>query len=120
MKEVDEEIVIGNLLRWGVLIAALIVGFGGCLYLIHYGKDMPNYSVFRGEPSDFTSLAGIFSGAASFHRRAIIQLGLVALIFTPVARVALLMILFLRRRDFLYAAITLVVFLMLIFSLTAG
>jgi uncharacterized membrane protein len=38
--------IIGNLLRIGVLIPALVVLFGGSLYLIRHGSTLPEYRVF--------------------------------------------------------------------------
>jgi uncharacterized membrane protein len=51
---------------------------------------------------------------------AIITLGLILLLATPVARVAVSVIAFALSRDRLYVAITLVVLCILIFSLLSG
>ena len=52
--------------------------------------------------------------------RAIVQLGLVLLIATPVARVALTFVAFLFRRDRLYATLTLLVLALLLYGLVWG
>ncbi len=114
------EQIIGNLLRIGVLLAGAIVLVGGVLYLIHYGAGAPALHVFRGEPSDLRSVPGIIKDAAVFRRRGLIQLGVLLLIATPIARVAFSVIVFLRQRDRMYVAVTLFVLAVLIFSLTGG
>ena len=81
---------LGNLLRVGVLLAAAVVLAGGVLHLIHHGAEKPDYRVFHpGEPADLDlrSPAGIVVGVQELRSRGIIQLGLLLLIATPVARV---------------------------------
>ncbi len=114
------EQIIGNLLRIGVLLAAAIVLVGGVLYLIHYGAGTPALHAFRGEPSDLRTIPGIMKDALAFRRRGLIQLGLLLLIATPIARVAFSVLVFLRQRDRMYVVVTLVVLAVLIFSLTGG
>jgi uncharacterized membrane protein len=107
-------------LRSGVVIAATIVLFGGIFYLIRYGMLSPNYHFFHGEPADLRSVSGIIKGALSFHPRNIIQLGLLVLIATPVARVLLSVFAFAVERDRAYVIITLIVLGVLLFSLAGG
>lgn len=115
-QEVDE--IIGALLRYGVLLSASVVAAGGIWYLMHYGTSPPSYRVFRGEPGYLRHLRGIVSGIPGFHCRRVIQLGLVLLIATPVARVAFSVVAFVLQRDRTYVAITLIVLAVLLFSLT--
>lgn len=110
----------GNLLRIGVMLAAGAVFMGGSLYLLRNGASTPDYYVFRGEPEALRSIRGILEGALSLRGRAIIQLGLLILIATPVARVAFSVYGFARQRDRTYVAITLVVLALLLFSLAGG
>jgi uncharacterized membrane protein len=114
------EQVIGTLLISGVIAAALIVLVGGVLYLIRYGATLPDYAVFRGEPSELRSLFGIVRGSLSFQVRSVIQLGLLLLIATPVARVAFSILAFALQRDRTYVIVTLIVFAALIYSLIGG
>ncbi|MGD0361451.1 MAG: DUF1634 domain-containing protein [Bryobacteraceae bacterium] len=115
-RKVDE--IIGGLLRYGVMLSASVVGAGGIWYLIQYGTSPPGYHVFRGEPEYLRHLRGIVSGVPGFHCRRMIQLGLVLLIATPVARVAFSVVAFILQRDRMYVAITLIVLSVLLFSLT--
>ncbi|MBF2076213.1 MAG: DUF1634 domain-containing protein [Synechococcales cyanobacterium C42_A2020_086] len=116
----DEQIeqTVGNLLRFGVLLAAGVVALGGVLYLFRYGNTTPDYHIFRGEPSSLRSPTGIVSEALLLERRGLIQLGLLLLIATPIARVAFSVVAFWKQRDHLYVAITLVVLGILCVSLT--
>ena len=52
-----------------------------------HGHAVPEYRVFRGEPGDLRSISGIVSDARSLGGRGLIQLGLLLLIATPIARV---------------------------------
>jgi uncharacterized membrane protein len=111
------EDIIGNLLRIGVGTAAAVVLVGAAAYLVRHGFGHANYRVFRGEPSDLRTLRGIVRAALSLHPRGIIQLGLVLLIATPVARVAFSVFAFAVERDRMYMVFTLMVLGILILSL---
>jgi uncharacterized membrane protein len=118
----DEQVeqVVGTLLRSGVIIAALVVLMGGILYLIRYGATFPDYRVFRAEPAGLRSVSGIFKETLSFHSHGLIQLGLLLLIATPIARVAFSIFAFTLQRDRTYVIITLIVFAVLMYSLLGG
>jgi uncharacterized membrane protein len=108
---------LGNLLITGVAVAALVVLAGGITYLVRHGAQYPDYKNFRGEPDSFRTVSGILKSATEWSGRGLIQLGLLLLIATPVARVAFSLLVFLRQRDFLYCACTLIVLAVLLFSL---
>jgi len=116
----DERVekIIGNLLRVGVILAAAVVFAGGVLYVAKYGHTQPEYKTFRGEPSDLRTVSRIFDEAISLHGRGLIQLGLLLLIATPVARVAFSVVAFGVERDWLYVGVTLIVLAVLLYSLT--
>ncbi len=111
---------LGTLLRIGVLMSAALVLAGGIVYLIHYGKTFPDYRVFRGEPADLRSVSGIVEAAMALRSRGLIQLGLLLLIATPVARVVLSVFAFALERDYTYIAVTLIVLAVLLYSLAGG
>lgn len=119
-QEAELERSISNLLQFGVWIASAIVLIGGILYLIRHGAEPVDYHVFRGEPAIYRSLPGIMGAILAGHRRAIIQFGLVILIATPILRVILCFITFLRWRDLTYVAITALVLSGLIYSLVGA
>ena len=114
------ESVVASLLRVGVLLSAAVVLAGGILYLIRYGTGTPDYRVFLGEPAELTGLTGIVRGALSLRRRGLIQLGLLLLIATPVARVSFAAAAFGLQRNFVYVVVSLIVLCVLLFSLFAG
>lgn len=111
------EHVIGNLLRIGVLAAAAVALLGGVLYLRESAHARPDYSVFAGASSPLRSLADIARGVASHDAEAIIQLGIVLLIATPIARVALTLVAFAMRRDRLYVVVSALVLALLAYGL---
>ncbi len=111
------EIIIANLLRAGVTSAALVVLAGGVIFLVRHGHESPGYHVFAGEPSDLRNWKGILHTAFALHGRGIIQLGLLMLIATPVARVAFSVLAFLLERDWLYVGVATFVLLVLFYSL---
>jgi len=115
--DLEIEIIIGTLLRTGVTLAAAVVLLGAVIYFTHYGFDAVSYSTFHGDPEFLRSLTGIVRGALHLDGRAVIQLGLLLLIATPVARVAFSAVAFAIERDFLYVWITLFVLGILLYSL---
>jgi uncharacterized membrane protein len=121
IKEVwtDQKIedIIGNLLRVGVGTAAAVVFVGAAIYLVRHGTGHANYRVFHGQPSDLRSLRGIIQAALSLRARGIMQLGLLLLIATPVARVAFSVVAFAVEGDRMYVVFTLIVLAILSFSL---
>lgn len=108
---------ISNLLKYGVLLASAIVLVGGILYLIRHGAEPADYRFFQGEPSVFRSPKGVVTAVLSGSSSGIIQLGLLILVATPIARVAISFLAFLRQRDMVYVLVTLCVLAALIYSI---
>lgn len=113
----ETENIVGNLLRTGVLVSALVVLIGGIIYLARHGHSRVDFRVFHGEPADLRSLRGIFHEALALRSRGIIQFGLLLLIATPIARVAFSIWAFVEERDRMYVIFTLIVFAILLYSL---
>jgi uncharacterized membrane protein len=111
------EIVVGYLLRTGVLLSAAVVVIGGAIYLFRHGAAPANFHVFQGELSPLRTLAGIAHGVLKLSGSAVIQLGLLLLIATPIARVLFSAVAFAFERDYLYVAFTLAVLGVLAYSL---
>lgn len=116
---------IGNTLRWGVTIACTIAAIGGIIYLCRHGNEpLPDYTVFdystAKSETDYTTLSGIWQGVTTGHGRSFIQLGVLALILTPITRVVLSLFDFLQERDWLYSAITAVVLAVIISNSIGG
>lgn len=111
------EMFLGQLLRTGVLIAALIAFVGGVWFLRYFGGARHDYRTFHGVPDEFTHVSQIYHGAIGWQPLAIIQLGILVLIATPVARVLFSMLGFALERDWMYVAITAIVLALLLYSL---
>jgi uncharacterized membrane protein len=121
----DEQVeqVVGNLLRLGVIVSALVVFAGGVLFLVRHGREkfeVEKLHEFKEEPAEFRKPGLIVREAAAGRGRGLIQLGLLLLIATPVARVVFSAFAFLRQRDYTYVAITLIVLVVLLYSLFSG
>lgn len=110
-KLLDMELFISRALRVGVTISGIVIAIGLLWLLLNW----------RGGPTAFPrTFAGIWRGLLTGHPFAVIDVGLVILILTPVFRVAASTFLFVRERDKLYAGITLFVLLMLVLSFALG
>ena len=114
------DILVGNLLRAGVLISAAVVLIGGAIYLLRHGLALPDYATFHEGPASLRSVAGILGNVFLGSGRGVIQLGVLLLIATPVVRVVLLLIGFAWQRDRLYVAVSFIVLMALVYSLFGG
>jgi uncharacterized membrane protein len=114
------ERILGTLLQTGVIISGIVVLIGGILYAVRYGRTPVNYQSFDPERASLRSLKAVGRGALHGDGRAIIQCGLLLLIATPVSRVLFSMIAFALEGDRLYVGLTLIVFVILLYSLFGG
>jgi len=112
------EAIVAKLLRFGVQLAASVVLLGGIVFLWRHGGEAPHYGVFHGEPGDLRGVSGIMGRAAMLSGRGIIQLGVLLLIATPVARVVFSLAAFALQRDRTYVVVTSIVLALLLASLT--
>jgi len=110
------ELIVSYLLRIGVGASAFLVMAGAVVYLAQHGVAVADYHTFRGEPAAYRSLTGLLALEALRHGEGLIQLGLVLLIFTPMARVALTLLMFLGQRDWIYVAVSALVLATLLYS----
>ena len=111
------ENIIAGMLRAGVIVSTALVFGGGVWYLFQFGAGRPEYGTFHGEPPMLRSISGIVPGAVALDARSWIQLGLLLLIATPVARVFFSIFAFAAQRDRTYVTITLIVAAVLLYSL---
>jgi uncharacterized membrane protein len=114
------EEIISYLLRAGVLLSALLVLAGGVVFLVRHGAEVPDYKTFRGEPEELRTVRGLLSIDTLAHGRGLIQLGLVLLILTPIARVAFSLVAFILERDWIYVAVSAIVLGLLLYSFTSA
>ncbi len=125
--ERDMELLIGKLLRYGVMLACGITLFGGVIYLfqnhgvsmVHY-KPTPDDMPFPGVEFYLREITTIIPRVLSFDGAAIIQLGVCVLIATPILRVAFSVIGFLIEKDYMYVVITLIVLCIIVANMLLG
>lgn len=108
---------VANLLRAGVAISAVIVLGAGVCYVAAHGGQVADYRVFHPGPDRYRAIGSIFESATHGDCLALIQLGLVLLIVTPIARVAVSIAAFALERDRVYVAITSIVLAILLYSI---
>jgi uncharacterized membrane protein len=117
----DMQLLIGTALRVGVTTACLIAFVSGAYYLLsHGGEPVPDYTVFHKEPQSYTTISGILMGMLHFEAKNWIQLAVLVLMLTPIVRILLSLIDFARERDWLYVAITAIVFLVILANSIGG
>ncbi len=114
------DLVLAHVLRTGVLLAAIVVAAGGVMFVLAHGSERPQYRVFQGEPARLRSVHAIVVEARHLRADGIVQLGLLLLIATPIARVVFSVIGFIKQRDWLYVGITAGVLALLTYSLLGG
>lgn len=108
---------ISLVLRVGVALAAALVAVGRIAYLAQDGHRETHYSHFAGAQS-LTTPAAIVRGVVALDPAAIIALGLVVLVLTPVARVVFALLAFAEQRDRLYVVFSLIVLTVLFIGLS--
>ncbi|MBV8842072.1 MAG: DUF1634 domain-containing protein [Bryobacterales bacterium] len=108
---------IGRLLQVGVIFASVVVLIGAICLLTGQSHEPASFQSFQAAPKDYRSLSGVIAAAARFDCRGVIQLGLLLLIATPIARVAFSLVAFALERDRIYVIVTAVVLGILLFSL---
>ena len=111
------ETIIGRLLRAGVTLAAAVVFAGGVLYLVRSHAQKVDYHVFVAGGENLRTYPGIVKSALKLNSDGLIECGLLLLIATPVARVALALVGFALERDRLYTVVSLIVLVVLALSL---
>ncbi len=125
------ELVISYVLRGGVLLSAAVIFYGLALaaatratgyapILPHHLPDILAFHPAVGPGYFPTAPATVIRAALAGKPYAIIGLGMLLLIATPILRVALSVVFFLAQRDWLYAGITVFVLAVLLLSLMAG
>jgi uncharacterized membrane protein len=114
----DIDVILGTLLRVGVIASMSVVLTGGIIYLLFNHSEIINYGSFDAHKAKFSSIAAIFLGLGRLNSDAIIQFGVLLLIFTPILRVVFSIFGFLIERDYLYVLIGLLVLIVILFSLS--
>lgn len=116
--EIDRRM--GRLLQVGVMTAAGLMLIGGIIYLFVMPEPRPQYSLFHPAAESFRSIPKMFRDA--FHGRAgaLIQVGTLLMIATPVARVAFCVYAFARSHDTRYVTVSTIVLALLLYGILFG
>ena len=115
-------VVIGKVLRYGVIFSGAIIllgaiglastnGLSDSSGMLTYNPNMIPHDNLE------ISLGGLAQGLITFSPFSWIELGVILLIATPVSRVTISVFLFAAERDRLYVIITAVVLTLLLFSM---
>jgi uncharacterized membrane protein len=114
----DERVeqLISVLLFSGVILAAAVVLAGGACYLARHGAEATSYHVFHATAAAYRSVSGVIHALSASNCRAVIQIGLLILIATPIARVAFALVSFGFERDWTYVWVSSIVLAVLIYS----
>ena len=113
-----------TVLRVGVVLSIAIMLVGMAVTFAHhpeYFSSRPALGALTSPKTHFqNTLLEVISGIRRGGGEAIVMAGLLVLIATPVARVVLSVVVFVKVRDRLYAAITSAVLMILLFSFAVG
>jgi uncharacterized membrane protein len=123
--DVRVERIVSALLRGGVLASLALVVLGTIVSFAHgpsWGRAMEDLRQVRAvdAPRAPASVGAVWDGLRQGHGRAIVTLGLVLLIATPVLRVVVSMITFAALRDWAFVALTGAVLALLAVSFVLG
>jgi uncharacterized membrane protein len=118
------EIIISNLLRTGVLLSLITIFLGVVLMFAHHHDYLRSSTELKRltEPGAAfpRTLGEVARGLIAFRGQAVISLGLLMLIATPIFRVAVSIVAFALERDRTYVLITTAVLLVLVLSFFLG
>ena len=119
-RDKDIEVLIGNLLRAGVELSSVTILLGGIIYLFNNGGTIPDYKSFEGLKHSYYTLPQVLKGVQEGRGEHIVQLGVLFLIATPVARIVFSIFGFIQEKDRLYIFITLIVLAIILCSIFLG
>ena len=118
------ENLIGHVLRIGVAVSLLVIVAGTVVSFVHHPgylwspDDLKALTVPAGHM--MPSVAAVVAGVLAGRGQALVMLGLLMLIATPVVRVGVSVAVFVVQRDLVFVAITTVVLVLLLTSFIIG
>jgi Predicted membrane protein len=118
--DVDLNRSVGNLLRLGVILSVTtsLIGF---IKLFLEGFKMPkDYSFLNMGTSSEKVWGQFWNSLCKGEGMAIIQLGILLLIFTPLMRIIFALIGYLKEKDYTYVIISSIVLVIMIISFVTG
>ncbi len=111
---------VGNLLRLGVILS-VITSLIGFVKLFLEGFKMPRkYKLLDMGTSSEKVWSHFWETLCKGEGTAIIQLGILMLIFTPLMRIIFALIGYLKEKDYLYVVISSIVLIIMVISFVTG
>lgn len=110
------EILIAKILIVGVILSALVVLFGGSLFLMHHAFD-PHVNPLFSSTHYIFSFVDTIQGIFEFNPNSFVLLGFFILLLTQVVRVFLTGLYFIERKEKFYSWISFFILAVLIYSL---
>ena len=118
--DVDLNRSVGNLLRLGVILS-VITSLIGFVKLFMEGFQMPRkYKLLDMGPSSEKVWSHFWETLCKGEGMAIIQLGILMLIFTPLMRIIFALIGYLKEKDYVYVIISSIVLAIMAISFFTG
>lgn len=108
--------ILNMVLRIGLFLAIAFVFCGGAIFLWKNGDEIIDYRIFDGVPASLKGPANLFDATLPDRLLAVIQLGIILLIATPVVRVITCLVAFAAERDILYVLLSFFVLAVLLYS----
>ena len=118
------ELIISFVLRIGVITSFFLIIAGSIISFVHHHEYISSPTTLghltKPGASFFHTIPDIINGLGDFRGQAIVALGLILLIVTPITRVFISIILFIFQGDRIFILITSLVFFILVFSFFLG
>ncbi|OFZ55308.1 MAG: hypothetical protein A3D92_11260 [Bacteroidetes bacterium RIFCSPHIGHO2_02_FULL_44_7] len=106
--------IIGKLMFISILISVAILLCAEGLLLWHHGHEIVHEQIFHTEPQRFIQFSQIWQGVLAFHVQSLLMLGIVFVIAGQALRVFFTGVIFSLQRDWIFAAISLTIFVILL------
>jgi uncharacterized membrane protein len=120
LDDVRMERAMSVLLRFGVVLASTLVLAGVAFYLMDHARQPIDYTIFIAHPFNAQHRRQLFLNMSRGDAGSIIEVGILFLVATPVARVIFAVVAFAFERDRLYTAISAGVLAVLVYGLLFG
>jgi uncharacterized membrane protein len=116
--DIDLNRSVGNLLRLGVILS-VITSFFGFIKLFFEGFEMPKDYASLKIPEG-TIWQSFFNSLLKFEGMAIIQLGILLLILTPLVRLIFALVGYIKEKDYTYVIVSSIVLGIMVVSFLMG
>lgn len=118
--DIDLNRSVGNLLRLGVILS-VITSLVGFIKLFTEGFKMPRkYNLLNMGDSSEKVWSSFWDTLCKGEGMAIIQLGILLLILTPLVRIVFALIGYLKEKDYIYVTVSIIVLTIMIVSFLTG